>query len=158
MILLMLMSAGLISSNCDVLYQQHMQTDMTLSYQQFDQTMDSGFRPLAQNCKAQAIELIKNYIILNQAKENSMRWHIAQLSGEIGRVDEAIKYAQLTLKEDEQGEFKWNDYVAGYIAYWRKDIPLLQEKINLLESHTEHQGNAMNAKLLKSFLVELQKN
>ena len=154
--LFILMISGLLSGNCDEQYQHHLQTDMVLSYQQFDQTMDAGFRPLAQSCKAQAIDLIKNYIALNQANENSLRWHIAQFSGEIGRIDEAIMYAKSTLKDNETGDFKWNDYVAGYIAYWQQNTSLLKEKINVLELHTNHPGNAMNAKLLKNFLTELQ--
>ncbi|MGJ8662499.1 MAG: hypothetical protein ACSHWU_02565 [Marinicella sp.] len=150
-----LMSAGLVTANCDQQYQQHMQTDMSLNYQQFDQTMGAGFRPLVTDCKAEAIDLIKNYIALNLAKEDSLRWHIAQLSGEVGRIDEAILYAESTFREQETGEFKWNDYVKGYIAYWQKNRDVLQAKINLLEAHNSHQGNLMNARLLRKFLAEL---
>ncbi|GJM05811.1 MAG: hypothetical protein DHS20C09_18070 [marine bacterium B5-7] len=156
MLLWILMSPGLLTASCDDQYQNHLNTDMALSYEQFDQTMDAGFRPLAQQCKAPAIDLIKNYIVLNQAEQDSLRWHIAQLSGEVGRINEAILYAKSTYRQTETGDFKWNDYVSGYIAYWQQDISLLKEKIKVLETHTSHQGNAMNAKLLSRFLVELQ--
>ncbi len=141
---------------CHDRYLQHLKTDLALPYQAFDQTMDAGFRPLAKDCPAEAIDLIKNYIVLNAAKEDSLRWHIAQLLGEIQAYEEAELYALSTLRTSEQNNFKWNDYVMGYIAYWRQDAVLLQQKIQLLERHASNSGNAINARLLKSFLKELK--
>lgn len=151
----MILGASLLSSGCEQQYLEQMNTDMNLTYQEFDQTMDKGFRLLAKDCKAQAVDLIKNYIIINGAEQDSLRWHIAQLSGELGRFDEAIAYAKTTLREDGTGALKWNDYVWGYVAYWQKDVKTLQEKIAVLEAATSHKGNAMNAHLLKSFLQEI---
>lgn len=141
--------------SCEQLYAEHMQSDMGLSYEAFDQTEGQGFRVLAKDCQDEAVALLKNYIIINQAEQASLRWHIAQLLGELGRHEEAILYAKSTFREAESGPFKWNEYVQGYVAYWRGDVATLDAKIQLLESHTEHPGNAMNARLLKQFLAEL---
>ncbi len=141
--------------SCDTMYSQHMTTDMALSYQQFDQTMGNGFRPLAKPCPKHAIKLLKNYIIINNATEKSLRWHIAQILGEVGQIKEAEMYALSTINDSDEGDFKWNDYVLGYIAYWKKDIETLKLKIATLESNSAHQGNSINAKLLKKFFQEI---
>jgi len=143
------------SPSCEQLYVEHLQMDMTLGYEAFDQTEGQGFRVLAKDCKAQAVELLKNYIIINQAEQDSLRWHIAQLLGELGRYEEAILYAKTTLREASSGGFKWNDYVHGYVAYWEQDLATLNEKIELLESHPEHPGNQINARMLRQLLAEL---
>ena len=143
------------SPDCEQQYAEHMRTDMTLGYEAFDQTEGQGFRVLAKDCKAQAVALLKNYIILNQAEQDSLRWHLAQLLGELGRYEEAILYAKTTLREASSGGFKWNDYVHGYVAYWERDLTTLKAKIELLESHPEHPGNQINARLLRRFLAEL---
>lgn len=153
----LILGFGLLESDCEQQYLEHMKTDMDLTYLEFDQTMDQGFRVLVKDCKSQAIDLIKNYIINNGAKQNSLSWHIAQLSGELGRFDEAIAYAKTTLKADDSGDLKWNDYVWGYIAYWQGNSKTLQEKIAVLDRATSHKGNAMNAKLLRRFLLEISK-
>ncbi|MCB1582881.1 MAG: hypothetical protein R3E90_09545 [Marinicella sp.] len=150
-----LLGMSLLNTDCEQQYLNQMKTDMDLSYQEFDQTMDQGFRRLAKTCKSQAIDLIKNYIIVNQAEQDSLRWHIAQLAGELGRYEEAILYAKTTLRVDDTGALKWNDYVMGYMAYWESDVETLKEKIDVLEATTEHQGNAINAKLLRRFMYEL---
>ena len=144
-------------TTCESVYQQHFKTDMALSYEAFDQTPQQGFRALAADCPLQAIELIKNYIILNHAREDSLRWHAAQLLGEVGKTDEAIKYALSTLR-DKPGTLLWNEYVQGYVAYWQGDQKKLKAAIEVLESVTEHKGNAMNARLLKQFSVKLEKS
>ena len=84
-----------------------------------------------------------------------MRWHIAQILGEVGQIKEAEMYALSTINDSDEGDFKWNDYVLGYIAYWKKDIETLKLKIATLESNSAHQGNSINAKLLKKFFQEI---
>lgn len=143
-------------SNCEQLYIERFKSDMKLTYHEFDQTPEKGFRLLAAKCPQQAVDLIKNYIILNNSREDSLRWHIAQLLGELGKKDEAIKYAQSTLRE-KSGQLLWNTYVEGYVAYWQGDSEKLKEIIVILDSAKSHKGNAMNAKLLKQFLHELKK-
>jgi hypothetical protein len=155
MILMLMQMAGPV--DCEQLYLKHLAEDISLNYEAFDQTPGNGFRALAKSCKNEAIELIKNYIILNRASEHSLRWHIAQLSGELGRYQEAVLYARSTYRDQEAGQFKWNDYVDGYIAYWLKDPNTLSEKIRILEAHPANQGNIINARLLRQFLVELEK-
>jgi len=151
-----IMAQLLVNNDCTARYQQQLQQDMALSYQQFDQTPDSGFRKLAADCKPEAIALLKNYIIINQAEQASLRWHIAQLLGETGEIDEAIIYAKSTLRENSDSPLKWNDYVQGYMAYWRGDSKRLAKVINVLKQAKEHPGNAMNARLLESFLNTLK--
>lgn len=142
---------------CESEYQQSLDFNLALDYQGFDQTPDQGFRPLAKDCPHHAIKLIKNYIILNQSSEDSLRWHLAQLLGETGQFDEAIKFA-LSTTRTQQSALLWNDYVNGYIAFWQKDIKKLEQAIAILESEkgNSHKGNAMNAKLLRTFKTKLE--
>ena len=155
---LILMTQLLAADACQQQYQQKLQQDLTLTYQQFDQTPDSGFRTLTKDCKPEAVALLKNYIIFNQAEQDSLRWHIAQLLGEMGEKQEAILYAKSTLRENSDSNFKWNDYVEGYIAYWQQDSKTLMTQIQVLKQANQHPGNAMNARLLESFLKQLKEN
>ena len=69
------------AQTCQDLYQQHLNTDMSLSYKEFDQTMGKGFRELISkdlSCDKEAALLIEEYIKVNKATENSLRWHVAQ--------------------------------------------------------------------------------
>ena len=59
---------------CNALLEKHLESDMDLSYEEFDQTMDSGFRVLgAQGCHTEAADLIERYIEENSAEQNSLR-------------------------------------------------------------------------------------
>jgi hypothetical protein len=121
--------------DCQTLLEQHLESDMNLSYKDFDQTMGSGFRVLsAQGCHSESAELIERYIEHNSAEQSSLRWHIAQARAMAGENAEAIRYARTTLLEEEdfsERALRWNDYVQATIAFLegnreKKSVPSRQ--------------------------------
>ncbi len=139
------------SVDCDALYQRHLETDLALSYQEFDQTMGSGFRAVANaGCRTQAADLIAAYIAANDSIERSLTWHIAQLRGEAGQVEAAKAAARSVLSADAATDapFLWNDHVRAYLAILEGDREAYDRHRAALHAGSEkHPGNAMNAKL-----------
>ncbi len=124
---------------------------LALDYREFDQTPGSGFRVLAEmGCSRQAADLIETYIEVNQATENSLVWHLAQLRGEAGQIDEALAAARRARRPaaDPSEPFQWNAHVDAYIAMLRQDRVAYDEALNLLLEHADaHPGNRINAGL-----------
>jgi len=148
------------SKDCQSLYEKHLASDMGLSYEEFDQTMGSGFRVLAaEGCSKEAADLIVEYIRVNSAKQSSLRWHISQLRAAHGDKEQAIQYARTTLLETEDfttRALRWNDYVLATIAYLEGDMAALRHhRDNVEKGVGEHPGNAMNLRLLDTFVTEL---
>lgn len=146
-----------VTVDCKALYQQHLKTDLQLPYQQFDQTEHQGFRLLAeQQCDQQAADLIEAYIAKNQAKQSSLRWHIAQLRASSGDYANAIRYANTVLNEQEdfsKNPLRWNDYVKATIAFLERDRKALQvHRDRVVAAAAEHFGNELNGKLLDALL------
>ena len=84
-----------LADECGAMLRQHLATDMSLSYEEFDQTPGKGFRVLAiAGCNAEAASLIQAYIATNDAPQKSLRWHIAQLSASAGDYQTAISSAR----------------------------------------------------------------
>lgn len=108
------LAAGAASAevDCQQLYREHLESDLTLSYEAFDQTMGSGFRELsAQGCEREAADLIEAYIEATGAEQNSLRWHIAQLRASHGDYEQAVRYARSSLLENEDlsaRPLRWN--------------------------------------------------
>jgi hypothetical protein len=143
--------------DCQALLEQHLESDMDLSYQEFDQTMDSGFRQLsAQGCHSESADLIERYIEVNSAEQSSLRWHIAQSRAMAGQNTEAIRYARTTLLEEEdfsERALRWNDYVLATIAFLegnREQLLFHREKI--AEGVGEHPGNELNLRLIDALV------
>lgn len=149
-------SANALAVECDVMLQDHRSTDMSLSYEEFDQTPDQGFRVLAANaCYAEAATLIQEYIAANSATENSLRWHVAQLSASAGDYPTAITFSKQVLSESEDFSVKplrWNDYVLATIAFLEKDMDALELHRDRVAEGTDFAGNAMNLKLLDALV------
>lgn len=143
--------------DCDVLFQEHIESDMELSYEEFDQTMNTGFRVLgAAGCHEQAADLILAYIAHNDAEQSSLRWHVAQLRASHGDYEQAIEYANSVLLEEEDfavRALRWNDYVLATIAFLEKDKEALVHHRNQVEKGVgEHAGNELNLRLLDSLI------
>jgi len=143
------------AADCNVLYQAHLATDLTLEYQAFDQTQDQGFRVLAAaGCYREAADLIEAYVAATHAEQSSLRWHIAQLRATHGDNESAIRYARETLNDNEvkaAGALRWNDYVLATIAFLENDPDALQQhRDNVAEAADGHPGNALNLKLLNA--------
>lgn len=130
---------------------------MELSYEAFDQTMDSGFRMLAgQGCNKEAADLILAYIEHNGAEQRSLRWHVAQLRAMHGADREAVQYARSTLLEHEdfsERALRWNDYVLAMVAFLEKDMARLRlHRDNVQRGVAEHPGNGMNLRILDALI------
>ena len=155
-IVLVLTSINAHADECDDMLQVHRGTDMSLSYEEFDQTQDQGFRVLAASgCYAEAASLIQEYIATNDATQNSLRWHVAQLSATAGDSETAIVYSKQVLSESEDFSvrpLRWNDYVLATIAFLEKDMDALMLHRDRVEAGTEFAGNAMNLKLLNALI------
>lgn len=140
-------------SECERRCQEQLETDLSLSYQAFDQTMDGGFRTLANaGCQKEAADLIEAYIEATGARQSSLRWHIAQLRASHGAEQEAIEYARASLTDNEdllEHPLRWNDYVLATIAFLEKDREALKKhRDRVAEGVDEHRGNVMNLRLL----------
>lgn len=143
--------------DCQALLEQHLESDMDLSYQEFDQTMGSGFRLLsAQGCHSESADLIERYIEVNSAEQNSLRWHIAQARAMAGENSEAIRYARTTLLDEEdfsERALRWNDYVLATIAFLEGNRDkLLSHRERIAEGVGEHPGNELNLRLIDALV------
>lgn len=157
------LAAGAASAevDCQQLYREHLESDLTLSYEAFDQTMGSGFRELsAQGCEREAADLIEAYIEATGAEQNSLRWHIAQLRASHGDYEQAVRYARSSLIENEDlsaRPLRWNDYVLATIAFLEEDREALQRhRDRVAEGVDEHRGNAMNLRLLDALIEHFE--
>lgn len=144
-------------TDCERLYQEHLKSDLSLSYEAFDQTMGSGFRALsAAGCEREAADLIEAYIEATGAGQSSLRWHIAQLRASHGAYSEAIRYARSSLIEEEKAAgipLRWNDYVLATIAFLEKDRQaLITHRDRVADGVEDHAGNAMNLRLLDALI------
>ena len=145
------------AADCQKLFEAHLESDMDLSYEAFDQTMNQGFRVLAkEGCRKKAADLIEAYIRVNSAEQRSLRWHIAQLRAMHGADAEAARYARMSLAEDEdfsKNALRWNDYVLATVAFLEEDLEsLIEHRARVAEGVGEHQGNAMNLRLLDALV------
>jgi hypothetical protein len=144
--------------DCAEEYRKHLATDLELSYEEFDQTLGKGMRPLANaGCAKETADLILAYIEKNSAKQNSLVWHVAQQRALQGDYADATKYANLSLmeKEDFSTEpLRWNDYVLATVAFMQKDKDKLRyHRDKVAEGKAEFFGNALNLKLLDKLLA-----
>ncbi len=151
------------AQKCQELYDQHLKTDMVLSYKEFDQTMGKGFRAIIiAGCDKEAADLIEKYIEVNGAKQSSLRWHIAQARAHADNYAEAIKWSKTVLSEKEDfsnTELRWNDYVLATIAFLEKDKEsLIVHRDNVEKAKDKHFGNQLNLKYLDSLIKHFNKS
>jgi len=146
-----------LADECDDLLQEHRLTDLSLTYEEFDQTPGSGFRALAINaCDAEAATLIVEYIAANNATQRSLRWHVAQLSASAGDYDTAISSARQVLSTSEdldKNPLRWNDYVLATIAFLENDLEALTHHRDRVAEGADYPGNAMNLRLLNALVL-----
>ena len=149
--------------DCAKEYQRHLATDLTLPYEEFDQTLGKGMRPLANaGCAKEAADLIVAYIEKNQDKHNSLIWHVAQQRALADDRAEAIKYAKLSLLKTEDYEknpLRWNDFVLATIAFLEKDRTSFDmHKAQVGKAKDAYFGNQLNFKLLEKLSSNFEKN
>ena len=109
--------------NCPALLARHMGTDLTLSFDQFDQDDHQGWRPVGDaGCEAEAATLIATYA--EKHPHPVLTWHRAQMLAKAGKAAEAIEAARQTLRpphSDDDSGFDWNDYANATIAFLQGD-------------------------------------
>lgn len=149
--------------DCQAEYRKRLQTDLELSYEEFDQTEGKGMRVLAYaGCAKEAADLVVAYIKKNDAKQSSLFWHVAQQRASDGDNAEAVIYARLSLAKEEDWSkrpLRWNDYVLATIAFLEKDkAKFLLHRERVAQGKDLYFGNAMNLKLLDGMLVNFEKS
>ncbi len=148
--------------DCRASLDEHIKTDLGLSYQEFDQTLGQGFRPLsAAGCFREVAELIALYIDKNQATEGSLVWHLAQSLASAGETAQAIEIARRCLRPDEDfavNPLRWNDYVLATIGFLERDRKsLLAHRDLVAEGVEDFAGNQLNLKLLDALIRHFDK-
>lgn len=149
--------------DCKMEFKNHLQTDLELSYKEFDQTMNSGMRVLANaGCHQEAADLIEAYIEKNNATKNSLRWHIAQQRAMAGDYPRSILSAKQVILETEDYSvqpLRWNDYVLATIAFMEGDKNTLITHRNEVEKgKDDYFGNELNLKLLDGLIKNFGKS
>jgi len=100
---------------------------LALTPEQFDQDMEGGWRPMAEQaeCQLAAADLIAAYRAQPKAAGNTtMIWHEAQMRAQAGQDAQAVALMRQTYTPapDAGG---WNPYVDASIALIEKDRPAL---------------------------------
>lgn len=149
--------------NCAEEYKKHLESDLTLSYEEFDQTLGKGMRTLANaGCAKETADLIIAYIQKNNDTHNSLIWHVAQQRALQDDREEAIRYAKLALLKMEnydQNPLRWNDFVLATIAFLEKDRKSFdRHKAQVENAKGAHFGNALNFELLEKLSLNFEKN
>ena len=152
----LLFISNLAFADCKVALEERLKDDLNLTYQQFDQTYDAGFRLLEKSgCHAEAAILIKRFISHNNSKESSLTWHLAQMEGLAGDYQQAVFHAKKVLDPDEKlsgSKMYWNDFVLGNIAFWNKDKEKLRKHIANIEKGQSFKPNQINLNYLNQLL------
>ena len=104
---------------------------LRLSFNEFDQTEDGGWRPFyASKCYATAASLIVAYIEHHPkiASEHYMLpFHAGQMFAMAGNHEKAVQYLKLGYSQRESRLVDWNAFVDAHIAFIERDIETLRE-------------------------------
>lgn len=163
LLLISLFSTNLLASECEQEYRARLESDILLSYEQFDQTLNAGFRSLAASgCNKEAADLIEEYIKATKSPKSSLRWHIAQLRATQGDYPAAVKSAMTVLREKEDFKadpLRWNSYVLATVAFLERDKEkLILYRNSVADGKDEFWGNKLNLKLLDSLIHHFDKD
>jgi hypothetical protein len=141
-----------VAGDCDDQLQQHLASDLSLSFEQFDQDDTRGWRALsAAGCDAQAVRLVDDYSARQSHPHPVIAWHRAQLLAKAGRTAEAIQATRQTHRpagSDAATGFDWNDYADATIAFLQDDRQALQSARDRLAAASS--GAAINATNLRA--------
>lgn len=144
-------------ADCAALYRAHLETDLKLPYEKFDQELGGGFRQLdAQRCFKEAGDLLEAWMRANGKDDESVRWHVAQQRAQQGDYAEAIRYAKGTLDTREdlaKDPLRWNDYVLATIAFLQHDRAALVAHRDRIAEGASYEGNAINLRLVDALVA-----
>jgi hypothetical protein len=110
---------------------------LALDRKAFDQTLpDGGWRSLYERgCYAEAAELIRTWRHDKRDHARMLYTHEGQMRAYAGQTEQAIALLELTYKAmDEDGDFGWNFYMDGTIAFLERDRKALDTAIARLEA------------------------
>jgi hypothetical protein len=149
--------------DCTNEYQKHVKTDLNLTYEEFDQTQNSGMRILGNaGCHKETADLIEAYIQKNQARENSLRWHVAQQRAMADDYPLSIISAKQALLAEENfavRPLRWNDYVLATIAFMEGNKEaLVAHRNEVAKGADAYFGNRLNLKLLDVLIANFGKS
>ena len=117
---------------------------LALDRQAFDQNKSGGWRPLAQKkgCEIATAELIREWRHHKRDHEGILYWHEGQMRAFGGDTQQAIALFELTYNPPElDGDFGWNYYVSGTIAFLARDRDRLKLAIEGLSAIPEPSNN-----------------
>jgi hypothetical protein len=124
------------AADCDASLRQHLATDLSLSFDAFDQADATGWRPLeAAGCDAEAATLIAAYAAQQANPHPVLAWHRAQELANAGATPDAIAAARATLRladVDPGSGFAWNAYANATIAFLQGDAAALKAQVDAL--------------------------
>ncbi|WP_411359982.1 hypothetical protein [Pseudidiomarina sp. YC-516-91] len=120
---------------------------MALEFQEFDQTMEAGWREVAnrEGCTEAAADLIQRYRDskpdLREGQLSIMRWHEGQMRAEAGQNEQAVALFKQTYTESDT--MGWNYYVNATIAFIEQDAEALQQAHDQLSALPKPSGMNM---------------
>ncbi len=146
------------SQECESALALHLESDLTLSYHTFDQTMQNGWRRLAnKGCYEQSAKLIDAYMKATKDQSRSLHWHKFQMLAYSGHTQEALLSAEASLVAEAEQASKtlaWNPYVKASMAFLKRDLAALKaHKQAIEEKRDAHPGNAMNLKVVERLIA-----
>ena len=129
-------------------------------WQTFDQSAE-GFRTLVnaeRYCAREAGELIEAYLAAHPELPTKERyvseWHAGQQFASVDDRPRALAhfYRGFNPDEDPAGSARWNAYARATIAFLENDRDTLEASLKVLEARLDNRMNAMNVKLVRSFV------
>ena len=104
---------------------------LKLSFEQFDQDMNGGWRVNAKSRKyADAATMIESYLSqrddLTPENKRMLHFHAGQMWAMGDQKTKAIEHLKKSTQSKENDFLRWNAYVAGTIAFLEKDTDKLE--------------------------------
>lgn len=164
MLMALYSAQGAAQVDCDAALAEHMESDLSLSYEAFDQTMGEGWRRLAdQGCHLESARLIERYSIENDAEGHSaLNWHRFQMLAYAAEHEAAIELVDRILISDEQQaetDLRWNDYVLGNVAFLERDMEALRHHRDQVAAGVgDHPGNELNLNVLDRLIEDFDQS
>ncbi len=126
---------------------------MQMTYKEFDQTQNEGWRKYRDDHDLQ-VRLLHDYIEKNKAPEQSLRWHLGQIYGMKNDNDNAIKFFEQCYYDDvaeSPGKRAWNYYVGGSIAFIKKDVATFDKYLDSLQNNDNQMNMNVMQRLKENF-------
>lgn len=150
--------------SCEI-SQEEREVLLTQDWETFDQSAE-GFRSLVSGdryCAQEAGELIEEYLASHSDLSGKERyiseWHAGQ---QFASVDDRLRalahfYRGFNPHEDPASSNRWNAYARATIAFLENDRDTLEASLKVLEAHQDNRMNAINVKLVRSFVANFGK-